>query len=100
MLLEEVGRILMEMFRAEDMVARIGGDEFIVLLPETDSQIVARAIARIRKVLDEGQPREGVPHVSLAIGAATAEKPGMLLESIKLADENMYRDKISRFRRG
>ncbi len=100
MLLIEVGCILLEMFRVEDMVARIGGDEFIVLLPETDSQTVNKAIVRIRKVLDEKKQQAGVPQVSLALGAATAELPGKLLDSIKLADENMYHDKISRFRRG
>jgi diguanylate cyclase (GGDEF)-like protein/PAS domain S-box-containing protein len=90
-LLQEVGKILMEMFRIEDMVARIGGDEFIVLLPETDSQTVAKAVDRVRSFLDEGKQR-----VSLALGTATASGPGMLLESVKEADMNMYQDKLSR----
>jgi len=94
MLLQEVGRILSEMFRAEDMVARIGGDEFIVLLPETDRQTVETAVTRIRKFLAGNGQREGVPTVSLSLGSATAEEPGMLLESIKLADKLMYQDKV------
>jgi diguanylate cyclase (GGDEF)-like protein/PAS domain S-box-containing protein len=96
LLLQEVGRILAEMFRAEDMVARIGGDEFIVLLPETDSQTVARGVERIRNFLDEGKLRENRPKVCLSLGAATAEKPGTLLESVMQADKNMYQDKLSR----
>lgn len=95
MLLQEVGSILLEMFRAEDMVARIGGDEFIVLLPETDDKTVAKAITRIRNVLEEKKEREGVPKVSLALGAATATEPGKLADSIKLADKMMYQDKES-----
>lgn len=95
MLLQEVGRILLEMFRAEDMVARIGGDEFIVLLPATDDKTVARATERIRKVLAERKQREEVPTVSLAIGAATAIEPGQLPASIKQADKMMYQDKES-----
>jgi diguanylate cyclase (GGDEF)-like protein len=97
-LLQEVGRILTEMFRAEDMVARIGGDEFIVLLPETDSQTVNRAVARIREFLAGYKQREGVPRVSLSLGSATAEESGMLLESIRLADSLMYQDKIANCR--
>jgi len=100
MLLQEVGRILSEMFRAEDMVARIGGDEFIVLLPETDSQTVNKAVVRIREFLAGNKQRNGIPSVSLSLGSATAEEPGMLLESIKLADKLMYQDKITSFRGG
>lgn len=94
-LLQEVGTLLMEMFRAEDMVARIGGDEFIVLLPETDEPTVDKAMARIRNMLSERKQREGMPRISLALGAATAVEPGTLLDSIKLADKLMYQDKAS-----
>jgi len=99
-LLQEVGRILAEMFRAEDMVARIGGDEFIVLLPETDSQTVNKAVVRIRAFLAGYKQQEGVPRVSLSLGSATAEESGMLLESIRLADSLMYQDKIATCREG
>ena len=100
MLLQEVARILSEMFRAEDMVARIGGDEFIVLLPGTDCLTVDKAVVRIREFLAASKRREGLPRVSLSLGTATAEEPGALLESIRLADKLMYEDKISRFRGG
>jgi diguanylate cyclase (GGDEF)-like protein len=97
MLLKDVGRVLSGIFRAEDMVARIGGDEFIILLPETDRETLEKAIERIRDVLAEENEREGVPEVSLSLGSATACEAGMLLDSIKQADAEMYQDKVSNF---
>jgi diguanylate cyclase (GGDEF)-like protein/PAS domain S-box-containing protein len=96
LLLQETARILSEMFRAEDLVARIGGDEFIVLLPETDNETVTKAIERIKQVLEERPQKDGVPRVSLSLGAATALEPGTLMENVKRADKEMYLDKLTR----
>jgi diguanylate cyclase (GGDEF)-like protein len=60
--LENVGRILREQLRAEDCAARIGGDEFVMIVvgrsdPKTLQSIAERIIDRIRQpMLYEGQP--------------------------------------------
>lgn len=60
--LETVGRILREQVRAEDCAARVGGDEFVIILsgrtdPETLQAIATRIIARVSEPMAfEGQP--------------------------------------------
>ena len=81
-----------------DMVARFGGEEFVILMPDTDGQAALRAGERLCKriaetpmVLVDGP--EGGLNVTVSVGvAATAmEMPGD--ELIKLADAALYRAK-------
>jgi diguanylate cyclase (GGDEF)-like protein/PAS domain S-box-containing protein len=89
-LIRLAARVILGAFRAEDIVARIGGDEFAVLLPETDKQVAEEAVKRI---MDSPEICSG--QVSIAFGIATAENRGQLAEAQKLSDERMYRNKQS-----
>jgi len=81
-------RIILEAFRAEDIVARIGGDEFAVLLPETELRVAEEAVERIMST-----PEIISGQVSIAFGIATAENREQLEDALRLSDERMYRHK-------
>ena len=93
-LLQDVARILKSTFRADEIVARIGGDEFVVILPETDVQTASKLNSRIREAL-AAYPEADEFTVSIALGWATAEIGESLAEILRLADRRMYEDKLT-----
>jgi diguanylate cyclase (GGDEF)-like protein len=95
-LLKVTARIFFNAFRAEDVVARIGGDEFAVLLPETDIRSAEAAVERLRKCRDEENELCTEFRVSISVGVATAERQEDLLKAFKLSDERMYLEKFAR----
>lgn len=94
-LLKHVAQALLKAFRSEDVVARIGGDEFAILLPVTNARAAHVSLQRVRQIIHEhNTDQAGIPlHISL--GVATAEEPGRLSAALKEADAEMYRDKRS-----
>ena len=92
-LLKRAAVVLAAAFRTEDIVARIGGDEFAVLLPATDADTVAEAVRRIRKILSVPHTTRAGTLLELSIGVATASRGTALSEAIKQADAQMYREK-------
>ena len=84
------GSVLQASARDADLVARFGGEEFIVLLPETTAAQALVVAERMRcKVQSETS-------VTISIGAATAEaEPPTLEGMVRQADEATYRAKRS-----
>ncbi len=92
-LLQRAAELLRGTFRREDAVARIGGDEFAVLLAGADAAAAERALERMARRLEEhNQADRGLP-LHLSFGAATAEKGSRLADVMAQADANMYHDK-------
>jgi diguanylate cyclase (GGDEF)-like protein len=73
--------------------ARIGGDEFIVIMPGADAQEAGDLMERVQSLVAMNNQFYRDRVLSLSMGAATSE-PGLSLEKvISLADDAMYRSK-------
>jgi diguanylate cyclase (GGDEF)-like protein/PAS domain S-box-containing protein len=97
-LLVRVANVLTSVFRAEDVVARIGGDEFSVLLPETDQVSLENVISRLCQQFARQNEQKPANPISISMGGATAEHGLSLRELFKLADDRMYKQKRSKNR--
>jgi len=96
-LLREVSNALVDAVRGEDVVARYGGDEFVVLLPATPAAAAASVVQRIsdgiaRHRFMAGRELLQIPGVSL--GLATFPQDGATAEELLAsADATLYRQK-------
>ncbi len=89
--------VLKGAFREGDMVSRIGGDEFAVLLPRIDRAAVAQARERILSAVHAHNEHNIEFPLSISVGYATTYGEYVsLTELFKEADNNMYREKLHR----
>ncbi len=89
--LRTLARVFSNQMRASDIVARFGGDEFVVILPETSRRTALIIADRIRSAV-AAQPFENVS-LSVSVGATTF-RPGLTPEQmVEEADRDMYRRK-------
>jgi diguanylate cyclase (GGDEF)-like protein/PAS domain S-box-containing protein len=92
--LQAIADIIRSCFRTEDVAARIGGDEFAVLLPGVSLEMAQKAKLRINDGISRyNAAKNCVMPLSLSIGCATAAINQSLEEAFKLADEAMYLEK-------
>jgi len=93
--LVEVARRLLHVLREEDTASRLGGDEFILMLPDSDAQGAARVAEKVLNTITEPYRIEQYDlAVTASIGIALFPEDGADLESLsKSADTAMYRAK-------
>lgn len=95
--LREVAKRIKNSLRRSDLVARVGGDEFLILLPRlTQEEKVAELITNIKNAIKEQPIRtdKGTISVGTSIGYATYNSGAISVdELLHAADINMYQDK-------
>jgi diguanylate cyclase (GGDEF)-like protein len=97
--LVEAAGLLRDIFRDSDIMARIGGDEFVVLAIDVAEGKAASLVRRLREKLAARNARPGQHYsVSFSLGVARyePEKPCALAELLVQADRKMYQDKSSK----
>lgn len=81
------------------VAARIGGDEFAVILPDKDETETAELLKQIQLLIEINNRYYREPALSISYGAATSQ-PGMSIEKvIQMADDSMYANKAENHRR-
>ncbi len=94
-LLIKVAHLLQELYRKEDIIARWGGDEFIMLLPRTEKEVALKVAARIRATCALVNEESKKIPLSIALGVATKNISSDKIQKVLIeADEMMYQDKL------
>ncbi len=95
-LLQEVSRRFLTCIREQDTIARIGGDEFVVIYKDIDTfSVIQSLINRFTKTIDQGFTIEGHSiAVGLSIGISLYPDHGSeVITLLKYADVAMYKAK-------
>ena len=92
-LLIKAAEIIRESCRREDLIARWGGDEFLILLPKTDIKTAEEITKRIKEKCNSH--KDGPIQVSISLGYATKSRAEEnICQVMKEAEDWMYRNKL------
>ena len=92
-LIKKSAEILVQSCREDDIIARVGGDEFIILLPKTNRENAEKVVSRIKTRFSTA--RVEAIKCSISLGSDTKVSLEQSLEEIRSNAENaMYKDKV------
>jgi diguanylate cyclase (GGDEF)-like protein/PAS domain S-box-containing protein len=99
--LTAAAKVLTQTFRISDITSRIGGDEFAILVVDTDETLIEKLLLRLYRLINNFNVRKThKSKLALSIGHAIYDplKPSTLDELISQADQGMYKMKKVKYR--
>lgn len=91
----DTAQMLRRSFRVDDVIARIGGDEFVVLMPNTPATAAEEALKRLMDALTVYNNSHTDKPLQFSCGLSTAENKMPLVNTLHEADSQMYLKKQS-----
>jgi diguanylate cyclase (GGDEF)-like protein len=95
-MIKDAAEILKLTFRPDDLIARIGGDEFLVILPSMHEDILQDSISRLKENIKSYNAAFISVNLSFSFGVVTANSGDELLECMNKADLLMYQYKAKK----
>ena len=93
-LIQATAQVLRKVVRTGDTLARIGGDEFALILPGARNTVALDALERIRSAIAAYNAENSGQLISMSLGVATADNADALNVAMIEADRTMYQDKF------
>jgi len=88
-LLQKIAEVFKKVCRADDIIARVGGDEFTILLPKTKEEEAKAIISRIKN--EFSKEKVNAIRGSISMGCATKSSPDVdIIQTLNNAEHNMY----------
>lgn len=91
-LLLKTAEVLKKICREEDIIARVGGDEFAILLPKTEAEVVEKIITRVKHELSKEQIAAVKCSMSMGYDLKTSMEQD-IERTMRNAEDRMYKEK-------
>ncbi|WP_237298330.1 GGDEF domain-containing protein [Vibrio sp. L5-1] len=89
--LKRMGRVLLDNLRAADVPFRFGGEEFLIMLPDTNINDAYKVAEKLRLIVEESKFwRQQSNHLTASFGISQLRSEDKMTDMIKRADEALY----------
>jgi|GEM_PF-6801837 len=87
----QIAAIIKSNLRKYDLAARLGGEEFVILFPDTSKKEALQIVERLRKAICENDLCEGEKKLSISFGLASCPEDGQTIDTLlSRADRALY----------